>query len=146
MINAADWDPQAYNVDLSDLTRRNLETALQLELNNTAFYSCAQGSAKAAGDEFMQALFKALMKTEREHASAVCKFLKIDVPALDTATCAPDAAANSAEAHQRETRAVQSYTRFRDEAVEPRLREFFGALVEIESDHIDLHAPHARSL
>ena len=36
----------------------------------------------------------------------------------------------------------KAYTKFKDEATEERLKEFFGALVEIETDHLDLHAEH----
>ena len=143
IIDAHDWNTSEFDVELSETTRKNLQTALQLELSNTAFYVCAGNSAKAAGDEYMQTMFKALMKTEREHASSICKFLKISVPELETSSCQVDAVANSTEGHQRETRAVSSYARFRDEAVEPRMKEFFSALVEIESDHIDMHAAHA---
>ncbi len=145
LVDAAEWNPDEFNVELSELTRKNLTAALQLELDNTAFYTCSSASAKKAGDEYMQAEFKALMKIEREHASAVCKFLKISVPELRASVCSPDAGVNSKEGHERETRAISSYSRFAQEAVEPRMKEFFEALVEIESDHLDIHATQAEA-
>ena len=54
--------------------------------------------------------------------------------------CNADAKANSKEGWQREDRAIKAYSKFQDEATEPRLKKFFGALVEIETDHLDLHA------
>lgn len=143
VIPAEKWDPEEFNVELSELTRDNLMAALNLELDNTAFYTCASDSARQTGDQYMQAEFKALMKIEREHASAVCKFLKISAPDLPRASCSADAVANSEEGHQREKRAISSYAKFANEAVEPRLKEFFAALVEIESDHLAIHAEQA---
>lgn len=140
IVEAKDWDPSEFNADLSDVTRKNLQKALQLELNNASFYECAMNSAKAAGDEYMQLKFKALMKVEREHASAICKYLKTDIPKIIEATCDASASANSAEGYRREGIAINSYAQYRDEADEPHLKEFFNALVEIESDHLDIHA------
>lgn len=140
IIDAHDWNPAEFDVQLSDLSRANLLSALQLELDNTSFYACAAKSAGQAGDGYMEAKFKALRKIEAEHAAAACKFLKQSVPALAEATCSSDSAANSQEGHQRETRAVAAYSKFKDDAVEPRIQEFFGALVEIESDHLEIHS------
>ncbi len=140
IIDAHEWDSREFDVDLSDVSRRNLEAALDLEMGNAAFYACAEGEANAAGAEYMMAKFKSLRKVESEHASAICKFLKIDKPELSPATCSADGVANSREGYEREDRAIQAYATFRDEATEPRMTEVFGALVEIETDHLDLHA------
>jgi len=91
IINAYDWDSGEFDVELSEVSRKNLEAALDLEMGNVAFYACAEGEANAAGDEYMLAKFKSLRKVESEHASA-------------------------------------------------RMKEFFGALVEIETDHLEVHA------
>ena len=139
-VEAEDWSPDEFNVELSDISKRNLEAALELELDNAAFYDCAKNVADKAGDHYGLAKFKALMKVEREHASAISKFLKISMPELEKLTCNADSKANSKEGYQREDRAINAYSKFRDEAVEARLKEFFGALVEIETDHLDLHA------
>jgi rubrerythrin len=52
--------------------------------------------------------------------------------------------ANTQEGFEREDRAIKSYSKFRDEAAEPRLKEFFGALVEIETDHLNLHSDNLK--
>ena len=143
-VEAQDWNPDEFNVKLSDLSKKNLEAALHLELDNAAFYDCAKNSAQKAGDEYGLAKFKALMKVEREHASAISKFLKISRPELEKKTCEASTKANSKEGWGREDRAIKAYAKFRDEATEPRLKEFFGALVEIETDHLDLHAEYLK--
>ena len=140
IIDAHDWDSGEFDVDLSEVSHNNLEAALDLEMGNAAFYACARDQAAAAGDEYMLAKFKCLMKVEAEHAAAICKFLNIDKPELATSSCSADAVENSCEGYEREDRAIQAYARFRDEATEPRMKEFFGALVGIEGDHLHLHA------
>jgi rubrerythrin len=143
-VEAADWDPEEFNVALNDRARKNLQAALQLEVDNAAFYDCAKNAAKKAGDEYGLAKFKALMKVELEHASAITKFLKITLPELEKPACDADAQANTKEGWERENRAIKVYAKFRDEASESRLKEFFGALVEIETDHLDLHAKNLK--
>jgi rubrerythrin len=143
-VEAQDWNPDEFNVTLSEISKKNLEAALQLELDNTAFYDCAKNAADKAGDHYSLAKFKALMKVEREHASAISKFLKISRPELEKQACNANAKANTKEGFEREDRAIKAYAKFRDEATEPRLKEFFGALFEIETDHLDLHAEYLK--
>jgi rubrerythrin len=139
-VEAKDWNPDEFNVTLSDVARKDLKAALQLELNNAAFYDCAKNAADKAGDKYSFAKFKALMKVEREHASAISKFLRISLPELEKLICSTNSQANTKEGWERENRAIKAYAKFRDEVTESRLKEFFGALVEIETDHLDLHA------
>ncbi len=139
-VEANIWDPDEFNLELSDASRKNLKAALQLELDNASFYDCAKNIADKTGDHYGIAKFKALMKIEREHASAISKFLKISRPELEKQACNKDTKANSKEGYDREDRAIKAYSKFKDQAVEPRLKEFFGALVEIETDHLKLHS------
>jgi rubrerythrin len=139
-VEAQDWNSDEFNVQLSDISKKNLEAALQLELDNASFYDCAKNAADKAADHYSLAKFKALMKVECEHASAISKFLKISRPELEKQACKANSKENSKEGYEREDHAIKAYAKFRDEAVEPRLKEFFGALVEIETDHLDLHS------
>ena len=143
-VEGSDWNPNEFNVELSEISKKNLQSALKLELDNAAFYDCAKNAADKAGDHYSLAKFKALMKVEREHASAISKFLKISRPELEKQACNANAKANTKEGWEREDRAIKAYGKFRDEATEPRLKEFFGALVEIETDHLDLHAEYLK--
>ena len=145
-VEANDWNPDEFNVTLSEVSHRNLEAALKLELDNAAFYDCAKNAAEKAVDYYSFAKFKALMKVEREHASAISKFLKISQPELEKLVCSANAQANTKEGWERENRAIKAYAKFRNEATETRLKEFFGALVEIETDHLDLHAKKLQQL
>ena len=143
-VKADEWNPDEFNVTLSDISRKNLEAALKLELDNAAFYDCAKNAADKAGDNYSFAKFKALMKVEREHASAISKFLKISQPDLEKQMCNANSKVNTKEGWERENRAIKSYKKFQNEAKEPRLKEFFGALVQIENDHLDLHEEYLK--
>jgi rubrerythrin len=123
--------------DLSERSRANLEKALDLEVRNASFYMCA---SNCAPDLFDKAMFKALWRTESEHASVICKLLKVPKPEItpDERACLKDPKANFAAAHGREERAVAFYAQAAREAAEDRVKEVFAALVEVESYHIAL--------
>jgi rubrerythrin len=122
---------------LSEISKENLRKALELEIDNTNFYKAVSERSK---DVYVSSMFKGLSKVEREHASAICKHLKIEKPdskvGLDKA--ADSDRANIEEANRREKRAVKFYTEARNQAPEEEIKEFFKALMEVESDHIIL--------
>ena len=131
---------------MSEISKKNLESALKLELGNAAFYDCAKNAADKAGDFYSFAKFKTLMKVEREHASAISKFLRISTPELEKLSCNTDARKNTQEGFEREDRAIKSYSKFKDEAEEVRIKEFFATLVEIETDHLNLHSENLKNI
>ncbi|MCK4802513.1 ferritin [bacterium] len=122
---------------LSDISKENLRKALELEIDNTNFYKAVSERSK---DVYVSSMFKGLSKVEREHASTICKHLKIEKPdskvGLDKAVDSDRE--NIEEANRREKRAVKFYTEARNQAPEEEIKEFFKALMEIESDHIIL--------
>jgi rubrerythrin len=139
-ISAEEWNPAEYLFEISDISKANLKAALELELSNTAFYLCAMNAAKTSGDEYGYAKFKALKKVENEHADAILKFLEIEKPVLKLVACSEEFLKNSQEGWDREDRAIKAYAKFAEDAPELQLRQFFKALVEIETDHLELHA------
>lgn len=143
-VPAEEWNSSEYIFEISDISKANLEAALKLELNNTEFYSCAMNAAKATGDEYGYAKFKALKKVENEHADAIVKLLNIKEPQLKTATCSDNFKTNTKEGWERENRAIKEYAKFANEAPEPQLKQFFKALVIIETDHLNLHAENLK--
>ena len=145
-VSAEDWNKNEFIVTLSAISKKNLESALKLELGNAAFYDCAKNAADKLNDFYSFAKFKALMKVEREHASAISKFLKIIAPELEKITCNTDSRKNTQDGFEREDRAIKSYSKFRDEAEEPRIKEFFATLVEIETDHLNLHSENLKKM
>lgn len=113
----------------------NFQAALDIEIGNASFYKAA---AESSTEDFHKWLFKALMKVESEHASIFAKHLKITKPALFDVDASADGETNLQESHRREAIAIESYKKFADSATTPRAKEVFGALVEIEADHLGL--------
>ena len=138
MVAAADWtDENAAMGEISDTSRKNLGQALQLEVNNKAFYA----DASAVTDSIeLQGIFKNLTKIEGEHASTIKKMLQVEPPAPEPGR---DRASdrdheNLMEARGREEKASAFYGQAASEATEERVIKVFKALSEIESDHIQL--------
>lgn len=124
-------------VEITDVSRKNLNEALGLEISNSEFYFCA---ARKADSEADQTMFKRLAKIEREHADTIAKLLKID--GLDISKkkeiCNDANVDNLRESNERETNAIAHYTQFLSEATEERVKEVFSAIIEIEKDHLSL--------
>lgn len=123
--------------NLSDISKENLKKALDLEINNTNFYKAVSEKSK---DTYVQSMFKGLSKVEREHASTICKHLRIEKPDSDVGQdqAVDSDEENIKEANRREKRAVKFYGEAASQAPEPEIKEFFKALMQIESDHIVL--------
>lgn len=139
MVPAEEYVDRNTVPNLSQLSRENLEKALDLEVRNASFYYCA---ANCASDPVSQAMFKALARTEAEHASLLCKILKVPKPEIkpDEKACLKDPKANFGAAHGREENAVAFYSQAAKEATEDRVKEVFAALTEVETYHIALSA------
>lgn len=138
MVSAADWVDENLSIDkFSDISRKNLEKALQLEANNAPFYRDAMMKSRSIE---IQGIFKYLSKIEAEHASVVKKILKCELPEPEKGreVATDDEIENIKTAHEREKEATVFYSKFATEAVEPRVKRVFTVLAEIETDHIKL--------
>jgi rubrerythrin len=58
--------------------------------------------------------------------------------------CSNNFEENTKEGRERENRAIKAYAKFAKEAPEIQLKQFFKALVEIETDHLELHAENLK--
>ena len=135
-VLAGEWE-LLKSETLSEVTEENLRKALDLEINNTNFYRTISSGSK---DIRVASMFKGLSKVEREHASAICKHLRIEKPDSDAGSdkAVDSDSANIEEANRRERRAVRFYGEASAQADEPEIKEFFKALMQIEADHIEL--------
>lgn len=121
---------------VSKQSEENIKEAIELEIDNAKFYYCA---SKKTHNNQESAIFKRLGKIEAEHAEALSELLEIEekeIPSYEE--CSENATKNYQEAKNREERAIDHYKQFLEEATESELEEFFEALVEIESDHLEL--------
>ncbi len=122
--------------DVSEESRENIKKAIELEIDNAKFYDCAYNNSE---DELEAAVFKRLRKVEAEHAELLAEIIDVpeeEIPSYEE--CSSDAIENYKEAHERENRAIQSYSQFSHDAESPEVEEVFTELVAIEKDHLDL--------
>ena len=124
-----------FDVPLSDRDRANVEHALQVEISNATFYRCAADKTDHSEGKI---LFKALGKIEAEHAAIWRKILKLDTVPPGSETCHSENVENLKESHEREARAIAFYGKSAAESDHPRIKQLFEALVEIETDHLQL--------
>ncbi len=130
-----------FDVALNDKDRKNVEHALQVELSNASFYFCA---AEKTDNPEGKLMFKALGKVEAEHASIWKKILKNPKADPLSETCSTKNHDNLQESHDRETRAIQFYRTAAKESAEARIKQIFEALVEVETDHLQLSEERLR--
>lgn len=140
---AKDWNEKGVD-NLSDVSRKNLEKALEFELKNNTFYTaCSRRTRNLEA----KAMFWALSKIAAEHAKIVNKILKKAAPRYvedseggltDDEKPLSSYEENIKEAQRREESAVRFYNQAASEAREERVKEIFEALAKVESDHINL--------
>lgn len=135
-VMAKEWK-LLHSETLSETSKENLRKVLDLEINNTNFYKAVSEKSK---DVYVSSMFKGLSKVEREHASAICKHLKVQKPdsKVGSDKAVDSDQANIEEANGREKRAVKFYGEAMKQAPEKEIKDFFNALIQIESDHIIL--------
>lgn len=136
VVEAKDWKNENNIKNLSADSKSNLEEALRLETENTRFYRC---SSSYSQDPEIQAIFKILSKVEAEHASAISKILKRTNEDMGIQNiCFRLDRENIKNSVKREEKAKEFYTDAYNQASEPRVKEVFFGLIEIENDHIEL--------
>lgn len=134
-IKLASETAPSFDVSLNVKDKANAEHALQVEVSNAAFYFCA---AAKTDDPEGKLLFKALGKVEAEHAAVWRKILKLPGVPKGADGCFVPNRENLEESHRRETRAIEFYRASALEAADPRVKQIFAALVEVETDHLNL--------
>ncbi|HBI33738.1 MAG TPA: hypothetical protein DEA43_00090 [Candidatus Moranbacteria bacterium] len=120
---------------LSELTVKNLQETLQLELDANAIYLCM--AAKTDSYEIMK-MYKRLAKVEMEHAIICTKIMQIPMPEAVTKECSDDDIANFQKTLELEDHAAELYAKFAKEATEKHVKIMFTALNQVEQDHISL--------
>jgi len=137
LVEAKDYiEPEV--PELTDTSRKNLEFTYNLEMKASQIYHCIR---KKTHDEFILGMFKAISKVELEHAELVGKLIgkdpSCDIP-LKEELCTEDRKDSLGKTKDLETSAIKHYKKFLKEAEEPRVKDIFQALVEVEQDHLDM--------
>lgn len=122
-------------IELSEISKKNLEETLGLEMKANAIYLCMAGKADTYE---VKAMYKRLAKVELEHANVACKLMGIALPQTGNELCSDDDLENFKKTIELEERATSLYAQFATEAIEQNIRIFFTALTQVEADHIKL--------
>ncbi|MDO8964304.1 MAG: ferritin family protein [Coriobacteriia bacterium] len=146
LIVPAQEFPEGLNeVQLTEIERADLETAIELERSNTRFYLAM---AARTDNPALSSAYKRLAKIEAEHCSVFCKIARVPKPAdlLEAAEELGSWEADIEESVRRETRASALYAEFSGRATAPRLIAVWNAVSAVEADHIALDEEAKRYL
>jgi rubrerythrin len=136
-VPTEDYPEDINDLQLTEVERTDLESAVELETSNTRFYLAM---AARKDNKKLASAYKRLAKIEAEHCSLFCKLAKMPKPAdlLEPGEELGDWTRDIDESWRRETRASALYAEFAARATSPRLVEVFGAVSAVEADHIAL--------
>jgi len=136
-VDTADYPEDINDISLTHSERADLEASIALETSNARFYLAM---ASRQDNKKLASAYKRLAMIETEHCSVFCKLAKLPKPA-DLAQPGEDLGsweADIEDSRRREVRASGLYAEFAARAVSPRLREVWGAVSDVETDHIAL--------
>jgi rubrerythrin len=120
---------------IGEVSKVNLKKTYDLEVKASAIYTCMAGKSKSYE---IKAMYKRLAKVELEHAVIVTKLLKTKRPEVGTESCSDEEIENFKKTIELEENASNLYAQFMKDAEEENIRILFTALMQVESDHIEL--------
>jgi rubrerythrin len=137
MIAPEDYPTDVNDIQPTEVEQADLEAAIEVERGNARFYL---GMADRHDNDTLRSAYKRLSKVEAEHCSLFCKLARRTKPddLLVPGETSGQWAADIADSLAREQRASALYAQFQGRATSPRLREVFGAVRDVELDHIQL--------
>jgi rubrerythrin len=143
MVEGDGFSGDENRVQLTELERDDLETAIGIERSNARFYAAM---ASLEHDETLASAYKRLSRVEAEHCSLFCKLLGETKPD-DLAIPEGDAGGwcdAITESAAREQRAAEFYAEVVARATNARIIEVFSAVSAIERDHLEFDVLAAR--
>ena len=139
IVDAAMYPEDINTVQLTEIERTDLDTAVELERSNARFYLAM---AQRGDNPGLANAFKRLAAVETEHCSLFCRLSTQPKPAdlREPGEELGSWEADIDESARREHRASDLYAEFAGRATSPRLSEVWTAVSAIEADHIELDA------
>jgi rubrerythrin len=137
LVDTSDYPEDINSVQLTEIERADLETAIEIERSNARFYLAM---AQRSDNRKLANAYKRLAAVETEHCSLFCKLAGQPKPA-DLREPGDELGtweADIEESARRERRASDLYTEFAGRATDPRIVEVWSAVAAIEADHIEL--------
>jgi len=122
-------------VIVSDETRVNLETALDLEVECESLYRCMEEKAE---NRISESYFRRLARHEEKHKDELAEMLGVSEPDLVEVECLDNDIDNFKLAYEAELKVIEHYKESIINAKEERAINVFKAFLEIEENHRDL--------
>lgn len=122
-------------VNVSDETRRNLERALELEVECESLYRCMEEKAE---NRVTESYFRRLARHESEHKEELAEMIGVSEPELIEVECFDNDIDNFKLAYEAEIKIIEHYKESIINAKEERAINVFRAFLEIEERHKDL--------
>ena len=138
LIDTTEYPENINDVQPTEVEKKDLLAAIELERNNTHFY-LGMGKHKADNPKLASA-YKRLAKVEAEHCELFCKLASVPVPddLMVAEEVSADWCANIEASIGREQYASAFYAESAERATDARIKEVFDAVSAIETDHIEL--------
>ena len=135
VLPAAEWLNYG-KVEMCEQSYQDCKKALELELDNYAYYKC---SVSKADNQVTEAIFKRLAEQELEHAEVFAEAMGIPLPEVpECKCCSKDDSNNYVKSNKHESRAINFYIEAANRAPEPRIKQIFRAISEVENQHLIL--------
>lgn len=137
LVDAREYE-EPETPELTEISRKNLEFAFDLEVKASQIYHCMRKKSK---DEFIVGMMKTISKVELEHAELIGKLIGKDVSCeipLKEGLCTSDRTESLKKTKELEAGAIAHYKKFLEQAEEQRVRDIFEALISVEQDHLDI--------
>ena len=139
IVDTADFPEDIDAVQLTEVERADLDTAIELERSNARFYLAM---ARRDDNRKLASAYMRLAAVETEHCSLFSKLARQPKPA-DLPEPSDELGSWEAdidESARREHRASDLYAEFAGRATSARLKEVWAAVSAVEADHIELDA------
>ncbi|MDA3937537.1 MAG: hypothetical protein PF636_11915 [Actinomycetota bacterium] len=137
IVDTTEFPSGINDIQPTESERADLQASIELERANTRFYL---GMALRRENEALSSGYKRLAKVEAEHCGIFCKLLGTSKPAdlMEPGETSGDWKTDIEESLGREQRASDLYNQFMARATSERLKEVWGAVSAVETDHIEL--------
>ena len=142
-VLTTDFPEDINDVQITELERADLETAIEIERGNARFY---RALARQKDEPKLASAYKRLANVEAEHCSIFCKLAGVAKPAdlMEPGAAPRDWCGNIAESLAREQKAAAFYADAATRATSERIAEVLAAVSAVERDHIVLDGVAAR--
>ena len=134
-LRIADDYSTLWGAELTEQEKKDMESALDLEVNATGYYT----KVTKTQDKYSKynRLFKQFARVEAEHIDVAAKFLGVDLPEIVGEDSKGSIEADLKRTMELEENAVKMYNSFMQNASSDKVKRFYDALIHAEQGHYD---------